>query len=680
MKASPVRRSARARFRSGPSQRLIGVFVLFILLPGAFLGGFAFRVLRQEGQLARQRTRESLERTAEEIGRYLDSEFRRWSDAVRSAAGEGIFSADAFPEIIRQAFAEPGGGMFLSLSAKGPEVFPAGALLYAPTGLAPSRTSPDRSSAALAGAESLEIVRKDYERATRAYRGLLDSAGIGLRPLVLQRLARTLRKAGRIEEAVAVYRDLQRLDIAWIGNLPSNLIARSELCSLAAERGDSAGLAAQALALYSELAGGTWLLDKPRYLYYADHCRSWCRESGAPADEFGRLRAMEERKLALTRAAEGLLNEPGRVISGETEVYLAFWHCDPFKAAVLSTSFLGSRWWPQALSARGDDLEAALYTPEGSAIFGSPPAEAPPFALKRDIRIDEAPWLLQVWPGRPEAVYADIRQRQTLSMAMLGFVAVLLAFGSYLTVRIVRRELEISRLRADFVSTVSHEFRSPLTGICHLGEMLLDGRVTDLEKQRGYFRMIVEESTRLARLVENILDFSRMDEGRKEYRFEPLSPSPWLRKLVADFAAEVAANGAAVEADIPEGLPPILADGEALGSAVRNLLDNAVKYSSGAKKVWLDTEAAGGGVRISVRDKGVGISEHDRKHIFDRFYRAGGEISKRVKGAGLGLSLVKHIVTAHGGTAECESRLGEGSTFTIRLPAAPPDGGRGRMR
>ncbi len=258
---------------------------------------------------------------------------------------------------------------------------------------------------------------------------------------------------------------------------------------------------------------------------------------------------------------------------------------------------------------------------------------------------------------------------------MLGFVTVLLAFGSYLTVRIVRRELEIARLRADFVSTVSHEFRSPLTGIRQLGSMLLDGRVPDAEKQRGYFRMIVQESDRLSRLVENILDFSRMEEGRKEYRFAPLDPTPWLRTVVADFVTEIAANGAAVEADIPDGLPLISADQEALGSAVRNLLDNAVKYSPGSKTVWLDAGAEGDAVKISVRDKGVGISEHDQKHVFDRFYRVEAEISKRVKGVGLGLNLVKHVVTAHGGTVECRSRAGEGSAFIIRLPAAPVRGG-----
>ena len=672
MPNSPVRRPARPRSLRGPGQRLVGVFALFILLPGAFLGVFALRVLRQESQLARQRTRESLERTAEEIGRDLDSEFRRWNDAVRSAASlERPLVVNSFPEIVGQAFAEPGGGVFLSMSDERLEVFPAGAILYVSRSPAPAQAAPSQPLVGLAEAESLEIARKNYPSAIRAYRNLLDSADAGSRPLVLQRLARTLRKASRLEEAAGAYRDLRHLDAVWIGGLPSDLIAQAELCSLASERGDTADLAQEATAFYRDLATGKWLLDKPRYLYYSDLGRTWCRDSRVEAGEFNSLHATEGRRLALSRAAENFLDNPRTVLPGEDLAYLAFRNTDPFAAILVSADVLGSRWWQRILSSRWEDLEGVLYAAEGSAVFGSPPPATPPFAVTRDLRIDDTPWLLQIWPGRPEGIYADIRQKRTLSLTMLGFVTVLLAFGSYLTVRIVKRELEIARLRADFVSTVSHEFRSPLTGIRQLGGMLLDGRVTDPEKQRGYFKMIVQESDRLARLVENILDFSRMEEGRREYRFEPLDPSPWLRKLVPDFGSEIAANGVTVEANIPDGLPSISADGQALGSAVRNLLDNAVKYSPGEKTVWLDAEAAAGAIRIAVRDRGVGISEHDRKHIFDRFYRAEGDISKRVKGAGLGLSLVQHIVAAHDGTVECRSRVGEGSTFTIRLPTAP---------
>jgi len=176
----------------------------------------------------------------------------------------------------------------------------------------------------------------------------------------------------------------------------------------------------------------------------------------------------------------------------------------------------------------------------------------------------------------------------------------------------------------------------------------------------------------MGRLVENLLDFSRMEEGRKGYRFAPLITSVWLRELVADFQSEIDGKGVTVMADISEDLPTISGDGEALGCAVHNLLDNAVKYSPGSKTVWLDAGAGNGDITISVRDRGVGIPKLDRQHIFDKFYRIDGEISQKVKGAGLGLSLVRHIVTAHGGAVECESQVGEGSKFSIRLPVSPP--------
>jgi signal transduction histidine kinase len=676
MRNFSVRRPGWLRFLFSPNQKLIGIFIIFILMPGAFLGVFALRVLRQEEQLVKQRTRERMERVAKEIGNDLTSEFYRWEEIIRLAAGDGTLNADSFPDNIQEVLQRPGGGVLLSKSEDGLEIFPSSALLYAFGHLPTPRIRTSRLPAAVVWAESLEIERKDYTRAILAYRNLLESGGPELRPLLLQRLARTLRKADRLDEATSIYRDLQQMDTSWIGGLPSDLIAQFELCSLAADRNNIEDLAARALALYGELTGGKWILDKPRYSFYSDRCRSWCQESPVAAGEFDQLRKTEESKLALSRAVEKLLNEPKKVLSSETGIHLAFWQSDPFAAVVLSENLLGAHWWPRILSTQGEDVDAVLYTADGHALFGSPPIETPPFALMHDVAIDGMPWRIQVWPWEPVIIYADIRQRQNLSIAILAFVAVFLLFGSYFTVRIVRRELEVARMRADFVSTVSHEFRSPLTGIRQLGEMLLDGRATEKMKQREYFKMIVQESNRLTRLVENILDFSRMEEGRKEFRFETLNTSRWLQKLVSDFKTGIVTDGVTVETDIPEGLPPISADSEALGSAVHNLLDNAVKYSPGAKTVWLDVEFAGGEVRIVVRDKGVGISESDQKHIFDRFYRTDSEISIRIKGAGLGLSLVRHIVRAHGGKVEFESQEGEGSTFSIRIPApSVTDGG-----
>lgn len=455
--------------------------------------------------------------------------------------------------------------------------------------------------------------------------------------------------------------------------MPSDLIARSELCGLAAERGDSHELAKRAFALYRDLVDGRWRLGEPRYFYYAEQCRRWIQSSGAAGEEFKQTETLEDRKRALTRAVEGLLKQPKRLIPGDTPMHFAFWQSRPFRALVVSNSYLGSYLWPRASSAATEQsVDATLYTLDGRVVFGSSLKKMPSLKLERTIQVDGLPWRLVVWPRDPAAFYSDLRYRQDLYMGTLLFVVALLIFGSYVTARTVKREIEVARMRADFVSTVSHEFRSPLTGIRQLGEMLLHGRAVGQERRRRYYQMIVQESDRLGRLVENLLNFSRMEEGRKEYRFARLDTTAWLKELVAGFQSETGEKGISVAANIPERLPACTADGEALGCAVHNLLDNAVKYSPLSKTVWIDASTANGSLAISVRDRGVGIPEQDRQHIFEKFYRVDGEISQQVKGAGLGLSLVQHIVTAHGGTVECESRVGKGSTFIIRLPVAPP--------
>jgi len=290
--------------------------------------------------------------------------------------------------------------------------------------------------------------------------------------------------------------------------------------------------------------------------------------------------------------------------------------------------------------------------------------------VTRELTAADASVRLQVWPADPAALQADLTRRQALYLAMLTLVLTLLAFGSYLTVRMTRQEVEMARLKARFVSAVSHEFRSPLTGIRQLAEMLLRDRVPNEERKQSYYRMIARESSRLTRLVENVLDFSRIEEQRREYADEPVETNDWLAEVVDEFQQEIEDQGVTVTADIAARLPAIRGDREALTCAIHNLLDNAVKYSPGAETVWLDAAATNGGVSLRVRDDGIGISEQDRRRVFAKFFRSADKAADEVKGVGLGLSLVQHIVAAHGGTIGVESAPGEGSTFTIELPAA----------
>jgi two-component system phosphate regulon sensor histidine kinase PhoR len=196
------------------------------------------------------------------------------------------------------------------------------------------------------------------------------------------------------------------------------------------------------------------------------------------------------------------------------------------------------------------------------------------------------------------------------------------------------------------------------------------GRVPSDERRHEYYARITHESDRLSRLVEHLLDFARMESGRREYRRARLDPGPWLRDLAASFLAQHPNGALDLQVTVASDLPVVHADPEALTCAVQNLLDNAVKYSPGHALVRLSADRDADGLNIRVRDEGEGISDEDRSRVFETFYRGNNTRDRRVAGAGIGLGLVQHIVSAHGGRVTCESRLGHGTTFTIHLPAA----------
>jgi len=242
--------------------------------------------------------------------------------------------------------------------------------------------------------------------------------------------------------------------------------------------------------------------------------------------------------------------------------------------------------------------------------------------------------------------------------------------GSYFIARAVTRELEVARLQSDFVAAVSHEFRTPLALLCQLSEMLSDGRVPGETRRQEYYEGLRRASERLHRLVESLLDFGRMQAGVQKYRFDLLETGSLFSGVVEEFAEEARERGYQVDIEQQPQLPPVKGDREALTRALWNLLDNAVKYSPQNKTVWTRVTCENGRVAISVSDKGLGIAPHERKKIFKKFVRAASADVAGAKGTGLGLTMVEHIVAAHGGQMHVESEPGVGSTFTILLPSA----------
>jgi len=245
-----------------------------------------------------------------------------------------------------------------------------------------------------------------------------------------------------------------------------------------------------------------------------------------------------------------------------------------------------------------------------------------------------------------------------------------MAVLTLLAVRIVRRQTALARLKNDLAATVSHELKTPLSSMRVLVDTLLESEKWDERTAREYLQLIAQENERLSRVIQNFLTFSRMEREKHTFQFEPV-PARQIIEAAANAVRErFDVPGCRFELEIAGELPDVMADSDALTTAVINLLDNAYKYSEDIKHIVLSARAENGCVLFSVRDNGIGIAPREAKRIFQPFHQVDQRLSRKGSGCGLGLSIVQFIAAAHHGKASMQSERGRGSTFTISIPIA----------
>lgn len=265
---------------------------------------------------------------------------------------------------------------------------------------------------------------------------------------------------------------------------------------------------------------------------------------------------------------------------------------------------------------------------------------------------------------------ADLtRERIRRNLLIIGMMDIILLLGAWLIFRNVARQIELSRLKSDFVSSVSHEIRTPLALITMYIETLEMGRVKSAEKIKEYYNIILNETTRLSGIVNRILSFSQIESNKRKYYFSESDLNEIVEHAAASFRYSLENKGFTFTIEYYKDLPLVNADREAVADAFVNLVDNAIKYSTDKKDIKVRTGISEKYVFLEVEDHGIGISEKNQKYIFDKFYRVSEtNLANRVKGSGLGLAIVKHILDAHQGKIQVRSMPGSGSVFRLSFP------------
>ncbi len=700
--------------------RMALIFLGLIFIPSGLLAYFSWRAFEHEKLFAQRRLQESYRQLARLAAREIDNELekyeKRWTSAAKfSFEASGLpLAANRLDELtqkdalISAAFV---------LAAPGKVVYPPGLSLESDGA---SFTKGEQESYVreheiftqleTAGGE-LEYRASDLQAAIAVYREILIKVATPqLRGMAELDLGRAQQKQGEWEKALATFehvlatypevrdrnntylRFLAQYQIAvCLENLGRDQDAVAALLLLnkdLLERSDA--ISALQYSYFLNLTQGlaTRLIGSPQLADSADYRRRFnllAEQSKKRISQKYFLRLLDS-KLQETVIERKLYRTKFRYVAdaNEHEAFLLAYHFLPDAAGLYVTGVLGLQIDLTQLQERlfaallkdlqfNEQIALAILNRRGDYVIGTANANhrqvathnlAPPFNF----------WQIAVCLP-DSATPTPWSFRSTLGAWLISLLLLSILSGTYLFIRRARHEAHLSRMKSTFVSNVSHELRTPLASIkmlAELMEMQLSGKPAarlEESKARQYLSVIGRECERLGRLIDNVLDFSKIERGFKQYHFEYEEPAVVLRQAVESFRPQAEALGFKIITELDEHLPEARLDADALAQVMLNLLGNAVKYSDEVKEIRVRATCTHERILVEVADRGIGIPPHELPKIFASFYRADQRLSTQKQGGmGLGLTLAQHIVHAHGGEISVRSEVGKGSCFTFTIP------------
>lgn len=558
-------------------------------------------------------------------------------------------------------------------------------------------------------AETLEFTSAAYSKAILAYQNLFVSAKNNLdKATLLNAISRCFLKAKNPDEAVKVYDRLAQnySEVTNPSGVPFGIIADFQAGKILFELGNFEKSCVQLFNLLEDLFKPRWSLTKPQFDIYLNKTKDliqamkektsedidgdaleqkWAEFLQLEEDRTQRMNQIELIVENLIPKIKEISSDPRTESNGffrfseilENKSYLfAFKAVNPdsLYAFIYDTDYFINQVIPNIVehipaldngtAIFFDHLDRPLTSQDIQEVNGILPIISMPVGTNQEF----LPWTVSIYekiPGFAERLY---KRKRNLYLLTAAAVISILLLGGLLAIRSTAKELKLARMQSEFVSTVSHEFRTPITSIRYLGELLQRGRIKDEEKRQEYYRTITEESKRLGRLIENTLDFSKIEAGMKKYSFQQTDIAEIVADAEVHFQKQFLDNKFVLEIDIQDSLPLIKGDREALSRALLNLLDNAAKYSGDSRKIILRACSKEDFVFLDVEDFGKGIPYQEQKKVFEKFYRSESLQDSPIKGSGIGLTLVAHTAHAHGGEVLLESKEGKGTKITIKLP------------
>jgi signal transduction histidine kinase len=649
---------------SNSHRRQILFFLAAVLLPCSVLVVLSVRMIGQERELAEKRLTDEKRRIASDIRQQLLARLERirFQEAGALAAREERARAAPYenPSVVLVARVEEGRPVLPWESDSNGEK---------------ARRLLDQAGFAekVRQGEQQEFGKRDYAKASALYSQALQAAGNSVQAAHARLLlARTLAKSGEKREATAHYRKILAVgwDVTDEQGIPLSFYAASGLLKTAADhRAVQERIQRESRSLHRYSPTVAYLL-RDILLKLADSAPAAI--AAAANDEFQTLGAhirYVEQALALQRDFPNLgLGRASTSPAGNAEpLWVPYDGEDPWLVSVAPAS---NRLPAIVIAVRAEDVFESLRNAETlsnpsasqAQLLSDPSAKGEALGanfpgLKVSFPEQDASALAKQW--NPQRAFYLVTLLLVLSITL---------FAAYLLWRDVRREVRLAEVRSQFVSSVSHELKTPLTAIRMFAETLGMGRATDPKTQAEYLETIVNETERLTRLLNNVLDFSKIEQGKKIYRLEPTCLAEVAQAAARTMQYPLAQQGFRLRVDIEDALPTVRADPDAIEQAILNLLTNAMKYSGESREIDLKLQRHDRHAVIQVTDKGVGIPPAEQSRIFEKFYRVPSAENQRVPGTGLGLTLVQHIARAHGGRVEVQSEPGKGSTFSVHLP------------